>query len=101
MSSARQLQSGGLYRVPPKPQGLAPDLPDSLDSWQQTVSQAAQMISDKTGRAATVADGMVRAYQVTTPTNIKTACLLTCLAQNERFRVSTELQKIQGNNTGR
>lgn len=64
MSSARQLQTGGTYQVPPKPQGLAPDLAELLDSWQQTVSQAAQMVSDKPGKATTVADGMVRAYQV-------------------------------------
>lgn len=65
MSSARQLQTGGQYQLPPKPQGIAPDLAESLDSWQQNISQAAQLVSEKTGKAASVADGMVRAYQVT------------------------------------
>ena len=64
MSSARQLQTGGTYQLPPKPQGIAPDLTETFDTWQQTVSQAAQMVCDKTGQAASLSDGMVRAYQV-------------------------------------
>ena len=64
MSSARQLQTGGRYQLPPKPQGIAPDIAQSLHTWQQTVSQAAQMVSDKAQVCASVADGLVRAYQV-------------------------------------
>ena len=65
MSSARQLQTGGRYQLPPKPQGIPPDLTEPFDSWQNNISQAAQMVSEKTGKAVSVADGMVRAYQVT------------------------------------
>ena len=65
MSSARQLQTGGHYQLPPRPQGILPDLTEPVESWQNNVSQAAQMVSEKTGREVPVADGMVRAYQVT------------------------------------
>ena len=65
MSSARQLQTGGHYQLPPKPQGIPPELTESIDRWQNNISQAAQMVSEKTGKAVSVADGMVRAYQVT------------------------------------
>lgn len=64
MSSARQLQTGGTYQLPPKPQGIQPDLGEPFDSWQRNVSQAAQMLADKAGQAPAVASGMVRAYQV-------------------------------------
>ena len=64
MSSARQLQTGGTYQPPPKPQGIEPDLSESFDSWQQNVCQAVQMVSEKTGKPGSVATGMVRAYQV-------------------------------------
>ena len=65
MSSARQLQTGGHYQLPPKPQGIPPDLTEPFDSWQNNISLAAQMVSEKTGKAVSVADGMLRAYQVT------------------------------------
>lgn len=65
MSSARQLQTGGRYQLPPKPQGIPPDLAESFDSWKHNVCQAAQMVSTKSSKTASVADGMVRAYQVT------------------------------------
>lgn len=64
MSSARQLQTGGRYQLPPKPQGIPPDLAEPLDTWQHNVWQAAHMVSTKTGKPASVVDGMVRAYQV-------------------------------------
>ncbi|KAL3139492.1 hypothetical protein ABBQ38_003816 [Trebouxia sp. C0009 RCD-2024] len=64
MSSARQLQTGGRYQLPPKPQGIPPDLAESFDSWKHNVCQAAQMVSTKSSKTASVADGMVRAYQV-------------------------------------
>lgn len=64
MSSARQLQTGGHYQLPPKPQCITPDPAELLDSWQNNVSRAAQMVSEKTGKIVSVADGMVRAYQV-------------------------------------
>ena len=65
MSRARQLQTGGSYQLPPKPQGIQPDLNESFASWQTNITQAAQMLSSKTAQpAASVARGMVRAYQV-------------------------------------
>ncbi len=64
MSSARQLQTGGTYQLPPKPQGIEPDLSESFDSWQQNITQAAQMLSEQTGQLALLNKGMVRAYQV-------------------------------------
>ena len=64
MSSARQLQTGGSYKLPPKAPGIQPDKHEPFDSWQQTVSQAARMVSERSKTAPTVVDGMVRAYQV-------------------------------------
>ncbi len=64
MSSARQLQTGGTYQLPPQPQGIEPDLSESFDSWQQNITQAAQMLSEQTGQPALIDKGMVRAYQV-------------------------------------
>ncbi len=64
MSSARQLQTGGTYQLPPQPQGIEPDLSESFDSWQQNITQAAQMVSGQTGQPALLNKGMVRAYQV-------------------------------------
>lgn len=64
MSSARQLQTGGTYQLPPQPQGIEPDLSESFDSWQQNITQAAQMLSGQTGQPALLHKGMVRAYQV-------------------------------------
>ena len=64
MSSARQLQIGGTYQLPPKPQGIEPDLNEAFATWQQNVTQAAQMLAQKGKTAPSVAGGLVRAYQV-------------------------------------
>lgn len=81
MSSARQLQTGGRYQLPPKPQGIPPDLVEPFDSWKHNVCQAAQMMSTKSSKTASVADGMVRAYQVR----------LTCYVISHVWRAYTTL----------
>lgn len=64
MSSARQLQTGGTYQLPPAASGIQPDQQEAFSTWQANVTQAAQLVQQKQGRAASVADGVVRAYQV-------------------------------------
>ena len=66
MSSARQLQTGGTYQLPPAASGIQPDKQEAFSTWQANVTQAAQLVQQKQGRAASVADGLVRAYQVQT-----------------------------------
>ena len=81
MSSARQLQTGGTYQLPPQPQGIQPDLSESFDSWQQNITQAAQMLSEQTGQPALIDKGMVRAYQVFSHTcnqGFASYCSTTC-----------------------
>ncbi|KAA6421415.1 MAG: hypothetical protein FRX49_08692 [Trebouxia sp. A1-2] len=76
MSSARQLQTGGTYQLPPQPQGIEPDLSESFDSWQQNITQAAQMLSGQTGQPALLHKGMVRAYQGVSPALSQEICAL-------------------------
>lgn len=64
MSSARQLQTGGTYQLPPPASGIEPAMQEAFSTWKDNVTQTAQLIQQKQGRAVTVADGLVRAYQV-------------------------------------
>lgn len=70
MSTARQLQTGGTYQLPPQASGIQPDKQEPFSDWQQNVTQGAQLIQQKQGRAATAADGLVRAYQVSRLTEL-------------------------------
>ncbi|KAL0055410.1 hypothetical protein WJX82_000207 [Trebouxia sp. C0006] len=79
MSSARQLQTGVTYQLPPQPQGIQPDLSESFDSWQQNITQAAQMLSEQTGQPALIDKGMVRAYQGVSPALSQEICALAAI----------------------